>query len=90
MQTSSALPIVDKGNDATILMTNHLFNMASDLSIEASKISGTKPEDVKKKKDLNAATAKAMDEFIPYGESSIAWFSKQSSLDQQAHLQKTL
>lgn len=72
---------IDKGNDATILMTNHLFNMASDLSIEASKISGSKPEDVKKKKDLNAATAKAMDEFIPYGESSIAWFSKQSSLD---------
>ncbi len=72
---------LDKGNDATILMTNHLFNAASDLSIEASTVKGTKPEDVKKKKDLTAATTKAMDEFIPYGESSIAWFEKQPSLD---------
>ena len=70
----------DKGIDATMLMSNHLFNAASDLSIAASTIKGAKPEDVKKKKDLMAASNKLMDDLIPYGESAIKYFEAQPSL----------
>lgn len=70
----------DKGNDATMLMTNHLFNSASDLSIAASMIKGAKPEDVKKRKELTAASNKLMDEFIPYGEAAIKYFEAQPTL----------
>jgi hypothetical protein len=70
----------DKGNDATSLMANHLFNAASDLSIAASIVKGTKPEDVKKRKDLNLASNKMMDEFIPYGEKALTYFESQPTL----------
>ncbi len=71
---------VDKGNDATMLMANHLFNSASDLSVTASSIKGTKPEDLKKKKDIAVASAKLMDDFIPYGQSAIVYFESQPTL----------
>lgn len=71
---------LDKTNDATMLMANHLVNSASDLTIAASVIKGTKPEDVKKKKDLTAASIRLMDEFIPYGESAIKYFESQTTL----------
>ncbi|MEJ7625959.1 MAG: hypothetical protein WKF35_03765 [Ferruginibacter sp.] len=70
----------DKNNDAVMLMSNHLFNAASDMSIAASLLKGTKPEDVKKKKDLNAASMKYMNEFIPYGELAIKYFDSQTEL----------
>jgi tetratricopeptide (TPR) repeat protein len=70
----------DTGNDARMLMSNHLFNAASDLSIAASMIKGVKPEDVKKKKDMTAASIQLMDEFIPYGEAAIKYFEAQPSL----------
>ncbi|MEO5984607.1 MAG: hypothetical protein ABIP80_03825, partial [Ferruginibacter sp.] len=71
---------IDKGNDATILMSNHLFNAASDLSIAASIVKGTKPEDVKKRKDLTLASNKMMDEFIPYAEKAIKYFESQPTI----------
>lgn len=72
--------INDKGNDATMLMSNHLFNAASDLSIAASLVRGVKPEDVKKKKELTISANKLMDDFIPYGEAAIKYFDAQPSL----------
>jgi hypothetical protein len=70
----------DKGNDATVLMANHLFNAASDLSIASSIVKGTKPEDVKKRKDLTTASNNMMNEFIPYGEKAITYFESQPTL----------
>jgi len=70
----------DKGNEANMLMSNHLFNWSSDLSIAASLVKGTKPEDIKKKKDLSVASNKMMDEFIPYGESVIKYFENEAFL----------
>jgi len=70
----------DKGIDATLLMANHLFNAASDLSIASSLVKGAKPEDVKKKKDLMTASNKAMADYIPYGETAIKYFEGQPTL----------
>jgi hypothetical protein len=73
----------DKGNDANMLLTNHLFNVAADYSsrsvlIKEGKL--TKPADLKKKKDLNAKAIAKMDEMIPYAETSIKYFTAQPKL----------
>lgn len=70
----------DKGNDANMLMTNHLYNVAADLTAASIEVKGTKPEDLKKKKDLMVTANKSMDEFIPYAEASIKYFEAQPTL----------
>ena len=57
--------------DATVLMMNHLFNWGADYSSAAIEVKGTKPEDVKKKKDLNTLALAKLDEVIPYAEKVI-------------------
>jgi hypothetical protein len=70
----------DKGIDASVLMTKHLYNVSSDLSIATNLIKSTKPEDVKKKAALAAETSKKMDEFLTYGQSVAAYFDAQPTL----------
>jgi hypothetical protein len=70
----------DKGIDATVLMTKHLYNVSSDLSIAANLIKGKTPEDVKKKAAMVAETIKKMDEFLAYGQQVSAYFDAQPSL----------
>ncbi len=71
----------DKGIDATVLMTNHLYNVAADVSAAAQAVKGTKPEDVKKKADLKKQANAKMDEVIPYAENALTYFSaNQASL----------
>jgi hypothetical protein len=73
----------DKGNDANMLLTNHLFNIAADYSSRAALIKEgklAKPADLKKKKDLNAKATAKMDEMIPYAEQSVKYFSEQPKL----------
>ncbi|MFZ4769336.1 MAG: hypothetical protein ACOYLO_04090 [Ferruginibacter sp.] len=64
----------DKGIDATVLMTKHLYNVSSDLSIDATKVKGVKPEDVKKKADLVVQTKAQMDEFLQYAKIASAHY----------------
>lgn len=64
----------DKGIDASVLMSNHLYNAASDYFIEASEIKGNKPADLKKKKDLSDKAKSLMDEAIPYALSALKYF----------------
>lgn len=64
----------DKEIDASVLMTKHLYNVSSDMSIAANMVKGTKPEDVKKKADLTAKTKTAMQEFLSYGDKVSAYF----------------
>ena len=64
----------DKGKDATVLMTKHLYNVSSDMSIAASLVKGTKPEDVKKRADLVAQTKVQMDEFLDYAKLAVAYY----------------
>jgi hypothetical protein len=73
----------DKGNDANMLLTNHLFNVAADYSSRATLIKEgklAKPADLKKKKDLNAKAIAKMDELIPYAEASLKYFAAQPKL----------
>jgi hypothetical protein len=70
----------DKGLDAVMLLNNHLFNVAADYSAKATLIKGVKPDDVKKKKELNASMIKYMDESIPYGEKLITHFKEEAKL----------
>ena len=71
---------VDKGNDAIMLLNNHLFNIGADYSTKASLIKGTKPEDIKKRKELNAAAVARMDEMIPYAEKALKFYADKPSL----------
>ncbi len=73
----------DKSNDANLLLTNHLFNIAADYSSRAALIKEgklAKPADLKKKKDLNAKAIAKMDEMIPYAEKSVKYYTEQPKL----------
>ncbi len=70
----------DKGVDAMMLLNNHLFNVGADYSNKAALVKGTKPDDLKKKKELNASMIKYMDEAIPYGEKLITHFKNEVKL----------
>lgn len=65
---------VDPGIDATMLLTNQVYNEASDLTNAAAIIKSKKPEDVKKKAELKAAGDKKMDETITYATKVVAYY----------------
>lgn len=71
---------LDTGIDATVLMSNHLFNAAADNLTAVDLISGKTPADQKKKKELNDEAMKLMDQFIPYAVKAVAYFDAQPSL----------
>ncbi len=64
----------DKGIDATVLMSNHLYNAASDYFVEASELKGKLPADLKKKKELSEKANMLMDETIPYALAALKYF----------------
>lgn len=57
--------------DANVLLANYYYNSSFDIIDEAQKIKGTKPEDVKKKTDLMAASKAALSQAIPSGEEAV-------------------
>ena len=71
---------VDKGNDALMLLNNHLFNIGADYSTKASLVKGTKPADLKLKKELNASALARMDELIPYAERALKFYADKPTL----------
>jgi hypothetical protein len=60
--------------EANFLLTNFLYNNSIDISDEARKIKGPKPEDIKKRKALEADATKAMNESIPFAEEVVKIF----------------
>ena len=60
--------------EANFLMTNFLYNNSIDIADEARKIKGAKPEDLKKRKALEAESTKVMNESIPFGEALVTAF----------------
>jgi len=72
---------LDTTIDATVLMANHLYNIAADYGNAATLIKGTKPEDVKKRNDLNKQSVSVMEECIGYCNSGIAYYDKLPSLN---------
>ncbi|MEO6721659.1 MAG: hypothetical protein ABIN67_14925 [Ferruginibacter sp.] len=55
-------------SEANFLLSNFYYNNSIDLSEEARKIKGVKPDDVKKKKALQTEADDAMSQSVPYGE----------------------
>lgn len=70
----------DQGIDATVLMANHTYNMASDAVNAASMVKGTKPDDIKKKNELKAISVKKMDDCILYSEQAAKFFENKTDL----------
>ena len=69
---------VDETMDATMLLNNHLFNVAADYSTKAALIKEgktTKPDELKKKKEMNATSIKYMNDLIPFGEKMIKYLT---------------
>jgi hypothetical protein len=54
--------------EANFLLANFLYNNSIDIDDEKRKIKGTKPDDIKKKKELTAAAAKSMEDAVPYAQ----------------------
>jgi len=71
---------IDKGIDATVLMANHTYNMASEAVSAASLVKGNKPEDVKKKTELKAVSNKRMDECILYSDQVVKFYEGMTDL----------
>ena len=54
--------------EANFLLANFLYNNSIDIADDGRKIKGTKPDDIKKKKELTAASTKSMEDAIPYAQ----------------------
>lgn len=67
--------LLDKEASADVLMARHYYNDGFEKSDEARTIKGTKPEDVKKRADLNTLFKARISEAIPYGEAAIKFYS---------------
>jgi tetratricopeptide (TPR) repeat protein len=60
--------------EANFLAANYLYNNSIDISEEARKIKGPKPEDLKKKKALEAESLQNLDQAIPYAQAVLDLF----------------
>lgn len=70
----------DKGIDGAALMANHTYNIASDAVAAVNLVKGTKPEDVKRKNELKAASNKKMDECIVYADQVAKFYEGKTDL----------
>lgn len=66
--------------EANLLMSRHVFASINDLYDAITVIKGTKPEELKKKADLNALMTKKYEESIPYTTAAYNNFSNQKEL----------
>lgn len=72
-QLKKTIPL-DKEVSAVVLMARHFYNEGFEKSDEARTIKGTKPEDVKKRTDLNNGFKAILSEAIPYAETAIKFY----------------
>ena len=65
--------LATKPDDVNInwLTSQYYFNSGIDIKDQANAIKGTKPEDVKKKADLNAQAKDVFNKAIPYGDKAL-------------------
>ena len=66
--------------EGNFLMANFLYNNAFDLTDEAKKVKGVKPEDVKKRNELNAASKKSMENCVPFAMAAADFYGKMPKL----------
>ncbi len=69
-----ALKTKPESLEANFLMANFTYNNSIDISEAAMKIKGPKPEDLKRKKEMNERSMKMMDGAIPYAEKVVNIF----------------
>ncbi len=69
-----AIKAKPNSSEANFLMANYTYNNSIDISEAAQKIKGPKPEDLKRKKEMNERSAKMMDGAIPYAEKVVELF----------------
>ena len=62
-------------SEANFLLANFLYNNSIDISEDARKMKGVKPDDIKKKKELTAQSDAAMNQAIPYAEAVVTLFA---------------
>ena len=62
-------------SEANFLLSNFFYNNSVDISEEARNIKGVKPEDLKKKKDLQAQSDLALTQAIPFAEATVDLFA---------------
>jgi len=61
-------------SEANFLLANFLYNNSIDISEEARKMKAAKPDEIKKKKELQAEADAAMNEAIPYAEAVVSLY----------------
>lgn len=61
-------------SEANFLLSNFLYNNSIDIYEEARKMKAVKPDELKKKKELQAQSDAAMSQAIPYAEAVVALF----------------
>lgn len=66
--------------DANMLLANFYYNNSYDLTEDAKKIKGNKPEDVKKRLDLNTASKNNLNMCIPVAEEAVRLFAAMPKL----------
>ncbi len=62
-------------SEANFLLSNFLYNNSIDIYEEARKMKAVKPDELKKKKDLQAQSDAAMTQAIPYAEAVVTLFA---------------
>lgn len=70
-----AIDIKPTSSEANFLLANFLYNNSIDVSEEARKMKGAKPDDIKKKKDLQAKSDAQMNQAIPYAEKVVSLYA---------------
>jgi hypothetical protein len=63
-------------SEANFLLANFYYYNAIDISEEARTLKAVKPDELKKKKDLQAQSDLAMTQAIPFAEANVALFAK--------------
>ena len=66
--------------EANMLLANFYYNNSYDLTDEAKKIKGTKPEDVKKRQDLNNASRASLNMSVPVAEEATRLYAAMPKL----------
>ena len=61
-------------SEANFLLANFLYNNSIDISEEARKMKAVKPDEIKKKKEIQAKSDEAMNQAIPYAEAVVSLF----------------
>lgn len=66
--------------EPNLLMARHLYNVVYDIQDAITAVKGNKPDDAKKKADLNAQLKKKFEEMLPYAMAAYDYFDGKATL----------